>query len=45
MTESTAQERRTAHLPEQPGQAFGALGAVCGKKGRELLGQMNQDRT
>ena len=40
----SAQKRRAAHLPEQPRQAFGALGAIQRKKGAELLGQIHQDR-
>ena len=45
MTKPAAKEGCTAHLPEQPRQAFGALGAFRGKKGSELLGQIKQDST
>ena len=44
MAEAAAQERRAAHLPEQPRQAFGASGAVRRQERAELLGQVQQDR-
>ena len=45
MAEAAADIGRAAHLPEQPGQAFGTSGGVGRKKRTELLGQIHQDRT
>ncbi len=43
MAEPAAQIGRAAHLPEQPGQGFGALGGVSGQEGPELFSQVHQD--
>ena len=43
VAEASAEVGRAAHLPEQPGQAFGAGGGVGGEEGAELLGEIEQD--
>ena len=43
MAKATAQKGRAAHLPEQPGQAFGARCATGGQEGSELFRQVLKD--
>src|SRR5690349_14033892 len=45
MTEAAADIGRAAHLPEQPGQALGACGALLGQELAEFLSEVHQDRT
>src|SRR5581483_10582874 len=44
VAEAAAEERRRAHLPEQPGQAFGAGLPAAWNERPELFGEMHQDR-
>ena len=44
MAEAAAEERRAAHLPEQPGQGLGARRAGGGQELAELLGEIDEDR-
>lgn len=43
MAEAASQQRRTAHLPEQPAQRFGTLARVLGQKLAEFFCQIKQD--
>jgi hypothetical protein len=40
MAEAAAQIGGAAHLPEQPGQAFGTLRDLCRQEGAEFLGKI-----
>ena len=44
MAKAAADIGRAAHLPEEPGQAFGARGALGRQQGAELLGEIDEDR-
>src|SRR5208283_239334 len=44
VAESSAEIRRASHLPEQPGQAFGARADLGRQECPELLGEIEQDR-
>ena len=44
MAEAAADIGRAAHLPEQPGQALGARGALLRQELAELLGEVHEDR-
>ena len=43
MTKAAAKIGRTAHLPEQPGQAFGTP-SLAGQEGAKFFRQIQQDR-
>jgi hypothetical protein len=45
MTKAAADIGRAAHLPEEPGQAFGARGALGRQQGAELLGEIDDSKT
>ena len=45
VAEAAAEERRAAHLPEQPVEYFGARRAGRGQEFAELLGEVDQDRS
>src|SRR3546814_4481692 len=44
MAEAAAEQRRAAHLPEQPRQAFGAFADVARDERAKLFGQVEQYR-
>src|ERR1700676_5592788 len=43
MAKTAAQIWRTAHLPEQPGQALGASRCLGWQEGPEFFGEIHQD--
>ena len=43
MTEAATQQRRTAHLPEQPAERFGTFARVRGQEFAKLFCQVKQD--
>src|SRR5208282_755508 len=44
VAKSAAKKGSASHLPEEPGEALGALGRVGRQEGAELLGEIEQDR-
>src|SRR5208282_3699392 len=44
VAESSAEIRRASHLPEQPGQAFGARAGLGRQEGAKLFREIEQDR-